>query len=162
MVPLELGFSSNFTTGGKVGRVYLCTLKHTLSGKKGSGESDEHFEGLTKFSPDILSLDQNFFRISFLHPLKKVRISFTFSMNPDTLVDGLLLVSLENLSHHNNYFSFVSNRTFHSFRALSPHWLLSNQNIRKMFMQHTSLFKILHQNIRKYYIFETYQNIQKS
>ena len=31
-----------------------------LTGEKMSGESDENFEEVTKFSPDILSPDQNF------------------------------------------------------------------------------------------------------
>ena len=35
-----------------------------------SGESDENFEGVTKFSPDILSPDQNFYPI-FLFQQKK-------------------------------------------------------------------------------------------
>ena len=35
----------------------------TLSGKKILGESDENFEGLTNFFPDILSSDQNFYPI---------------------------------------------------------------------------------------------------
>ena len=42
---------------------------YTLSRKKMSGESDENFEGVTKFSPDILSPDQNFYPI-FQSPTK--------------------------------------------------------------------------------------------
>ena len=48
----------------------VCQL-NTLSGKNMSGESDENFEGVTKFSPDefspdILSPDQNFVVITLL------------------------------------------------------------------------------------------------
>ena len=34
---------------------FLSEIENTLSGEKMSGESDENFEGVTKFSPDELN-----------------------------------------------------------------------------------------------------------